>query len=599
MLLAAAYRADAITLDRDGDLKLGARTYVNARIGTERTHLSEPQANDGTKLTGNKTPGVRSMATYPYSPAGHLRQNRFFLEVELNHKLDRLWREGFGPLELLNRLPFKVSGLAYNLTFRGEYDGIYDWGPREYSTAEPYKKILQLHLAALRGQTAPNVAEIRRHLRDTASFRARLFQAYGQATVANDLFFRFGRQVLSWGETDAFQLLDHINPLDASFGGFLIPLDERRVPLDMLRSQYRIGQVGPLTEVFLEGFLAIDDAVGFDPAPPVGSPWTPPSFGSGRTEVRTYNIRPSRTFKDARGGGRVVFNAGDATFSLAYLNTYLDLPATQMYTDRPTPLIAFDEGKPCPIDRTRPYLGNDPNKNSCGSPAHAVLTAARTQIFGTTSTFAIPSLYSVFRSEFAYFKDEPAYTQYQLDPFMFTDDIYGAHTTGGRRLRDSINAVVGWDANVRIRALNPDATFLVSTQFFYKRIRDAAGRKIFNPDGTLNPDREVLPVIDYLGLVKGLGIMAEPVYIRQPRDSFLQTLFITTSYMSGKVNPIFAMFYDWGGAFVYQPGVTLIRDPFRFAMNYSILDAHHYKGGSGVSLLRDRDNIEFRIEYVI
>ena len=59
---------------------------------------------------------------------------------------------------------------------------------------------------------------------------------------AGDFFVRAGRQILVWGETDAFRLLDYINPIDSSFGGFLISLDERRVPLDMIRASYRIGE---------------------------------------------------------------------------------------------------------------------------------------------------------------------------------------------------------------------------------------------------------------------------------------------------------------------------------------------------------------------
>ena len=43
---------------------------------------------------------------------------------------------------------------------------------------------------------------------------------------------------------------------------------------DMLRAQYRLGEIGPLTEVFLEGYAAIDNRVGFDPAIPPGSPWS-------------------------------------------------------------------------------------------------------------------------------------------------------------------------------------------------------------------------------------------------------------------------------------------------------------------------------------
>ena len=72
------------------------------------------------------------------SAAGHLRQNRFFAEAELTHKLDRLVQEGFGPLALLNDLPFKLRNFGYMLIYRGEYEGVYDYGPAEYRTAYQY-----------------------------------------------------------------------------------------------------------------------------------------------------------------------------------------------------------------------------------------------------------------------------------------------------------------------------------------------------------------------------------------------------------------------------------------------------------------------------
>jgi hypothetical protein len=55
------------------------------------------------------------------------------------------------------------------------------------------------------------------------------------------------------------------------------------------------------------------------------------------------------------------------------------------------------------------------------------------------------------------------------------------------------------------------------------------------------------------------------------------------------------MFYDWQGAAVFQPGVTLIRDPFRFAMDYSAV-VGSATGQFGA--VRDRDNIRFQVEYV-
>ncbi len=584
LTIAAAPEVRGIALDRDGSIKLGVRTYVNARLGTENTHQGIPN-----RVSGQVLPSTS--ATFPFSAAGHLRQNRFFLEAELDHRIDRVIEAGVGPLSLLRDLPFRLRNVGYHLTFRGEYEGVYDWGPQEYATAKSLDVLTRLPLAAI-NQTAPDIGGARRHLRRVASHRERLFQAYVEG-IAGRFFVRFGRQVLSWGESDIFQLLDHINPLDSSFGGFLIPLDERRLPLDMLRVQYRVGSIGPLVDTFFEGYLAIDDQVGFIPPIPPGSPWSLPSFGAPRTEVRTFTFAPSRNFADSRGGARFVFNWADATFSVAYLSTYFDLPATQLFTVRGIPIQAFDEGRPCPLDPRFPFRGNDPSRNNCGSPVHVHLTAPRVQVFGATTTFAIPEIYSVLRSEAAYFKDEPAYTQYQFDPFLFGQ----RGTTGGRRLRDSVNLLVGWDANLWLRFLNPSNTFFLSTQFFVKHIRNAAGTRVFNPDGRLNPDREVLPVVDTF--LPQLGVPLEPVMVSQPATSLLQTLLLTTSYRGGQVNPTFAVFYDWVGAFVYQPGITLVRDPFRFTVDYSILDARRLKGGSGISLLRDRDNVQFRFDYVI
>jgi hypothetical protein len=97
---------------------------------------------------------------------------------------------------------------------------------------------------------------------------------------------------------------------------------------------------------------------------------------------------------------------------------------------------------------------------------------------------------------------------------------------------------------------------------------------------------------------RNLGAV-EPDFVNTYANQYLQTLLISTSYMSGQVNPSLTFFYDWGGAFVFIPSVTLVRDPFRFTINYSYLYASTLKGGSGISLLRDRDNVLFQIDYVI
>jgi len=553
---------DAVRLDQAGELRFGMRSYVGTRIGTEDTDRSV------------NAQGQVTSETFPFSAAGHVRQNRYYVEAELDHNLSRLYAEGWGPLELLKYLPFHINGLKYHLTFRGEADTLYDWGPREYSTAEQFKT---LPANPVTGEPL-NVLAARRHLRKLGTDRERLFQAYVEASVGR-LFARLGRQVWSWGETDGFRLLDQINPLDSSFGGFLVSLDERRVPLDMLRLEYRVGELGPLSEMGVQGYAAIDNKVGFAPGIPQGSPWTPPNVGAPRAGSRAIQITPRRTFNDVRGGARLVWNMLDATWSIGHYYTYFDLAAVQIELPPGLPTVPFPDG----------------------SAVHGIATAPRVQVSGGTTSFEIPQLSTVVRSELAYFRDEPRYLQSQLDPLIFL--FHNRKLTGGRRTGDSINYVLGLDARQYIRFLNPNQTFFISTQFFYKHLRHAVrrGEPGQFPTSPGVVEGEVLPVPEKFvpnPLAASLGGL-EPSFSRQPTDQFLHTLAVATSYRSGTINPVLTIFYDWGGAFLYQPAVTFLRDPWRFTVSYSILDAGRLKAGSGVSFFRDRDNVLFQLEYAI
>ncbi len=591
----------AVFLDEGHEIRLGLRTYAGARIGTQDTTFRKFDVNSDSKpdpMTG-QTPPLRpaESMTFPYSASGHLRQNRFFAEVDLEHDVMSMVDRGFGPLGLLRKLPFDITKLEYHLTFRGEYEGIYDWGPSEFRTAEQYTSIPANPVTNLQ----VDVLGARRHLRDVGSHRERLFQAFVDTEIG-DLFIRFGRQNLSWGETDAFRLLDQINPLDSSFGGFLIPLDERRVPLDMLRVKYYLGSYGIFDEAFIEMYGAIDDSVSFSPGAAQGSAWTLPNLGRPSAAVFNETSDVARNFEEMRGGGRIVWNMFTGTFSVAHYYTYFDLPTVEVTVQPGFPLRAFSDGY----------------------SSHTFLRPQRGQISGATATFAIPQqwvrpLYMsgepIIRTEFAFFRDEPRYRQQELDPFIF-NSAQGMRCRGanvapdcvanGRRTGNSTNFVIGIDHNQYFRWLNPNASFFISTQFFYKHLLDAAARRRFMPE-RFTPESypyllkgEVLPVPDYVvdGIIS-VGQPLEPVFVKNPTDQFLQTLLVTTNYYSGQIVPYAALFYDWEGAWVFQPGINFIRDPFRFSIDYSFLTAETLKGGSGVSLLRDRDNVYFRVEYVI
>ncbi len=191
-----------------------------------------------------------------------------------------------------------------------------------------------------------------------------------------------------------------------------------------------------------------------------------------------------------------MFNALDATFTVAHYYTYFDLPTAQLFSSPGGIRVAFDDGLPC---------ANDPTDHTCGA--------------------------------------------------------------------------------------------------FYKHILNAGGTRVFNVGRfgarVPNPDREILPIIVDLNPLPGITLPLEPIYLTQPADSYLNTFFVGTSYRSGQISPGLTVFYDWGGAWLVQPLIAFSRDPFRFSIDYSRIDAATLKAGSGVSLLRDRDNVQFKLEYVL
>lgn len=606
--------ADAAPLDEAGDITLSVRAYAAARIGTQDTNVQLLQQAPRTQCSATNQSAcfTQKSLTFPISAAGHLRQQRNFVEAELDHNLNRLVEEGFGPFVLLHALPFSFRKLSYTLTYRGEYEGVYDYGPSEYRTHRQYTPTLLPNNPV--NMMPVDVAFSRQRLRRVAVLRNRLFQAYLQAEIGK-LFLRFGRQILAWGETDVFRLLDNINPLDNSFGGFLIPLDERRVPIDMLRASYEIGEIPwtPFYEAYIEGFAAIDDSVGWNPGIPDGSPWQLPNFlpSAAQTNVRAT---PPRTIAAARGGAQFKFitpmpGVETVTFALAHYYTYVDNPGVEVTT----------QNFPFPIQNGN--LGQ-------GFQALVVQTAPKVQITGATTSFAIPPEWArlvgftsepIVRSELAYFHDEPRWSQAQLDPFEFAFPYFEANTcqrgiklgnnmcTGGRRTGDSWNFMLGLDTQQRIRFLNPDASFFITTQFFYRHLRDAVARRPLVTPGAPLPgqavifDGEVLPVTKATYSPDRWDIpdsaAAEPEFVHNAVDQYLQTFLIFTTYAGGTINPSLGILFDWSGSVVVQPQVTFLRDPFRFIFGYNYLWASELRGNSGTSLLRDRDNLLFQFEY--
>jgi hypothetical protein len=551
----------AIFLDTAETLRFNGRVY-------NRTSFATQGAADNTRLRT------------PFNDWNML-QNRTFVQMELRHNLTDLIAGRYDGL--LSFLQFPLAPLRlldpddmdYFMTYRGEYDGVWDYGPDVFS--ERFVR-----------NAAGDPLDTRQRLRH----RHRLFEAYIDYTKG-PLFLRVGRQNLSWGETDVFRLLDQINPLDASFGGFLVPLDERRVPLDMLRTVYGLGSQGPFSEIDIEGYVALDDKV--SEAVPSGSPWATPNPPG----INSFVKKPARNFTDARGGGRIIGVLGDFTLSIAHYYTYLDAPTLRTVT----PTRAG--GPPIDLGEFEAAVAAGKTSRFLVDHFHANQWFPKVQISGGTMSFSVPQLYAVVRSEMAYFYAEPFFLNSApsqiLGPVQ-TGTVtpgyrqVGVNPTTGKPLlhyksdidrSDVLRWSIGIDVNRYIRFLNPTQSFLISAQAFGTHILDFNDTPLTSVSPNFGFAHFAVPVRD--------PHRKNQAFVNLDPYQIINTLSISTSYRSGVISPALNFFYDWQGAVVLQPGITFTRDPFRLLLQYNFIDGQF----NGIGFLRDRDNFIIQLDLVI
>src|SRR2546430_1134822 len=184
LLILPAQSARAITLDDRGEMRLLMRAYTDVRLGTE------------------KEGGSDDPLSFPRSAAGHVRQHRYFLELKLDHDIKRLATTGTGLARAFGWLD--PDTLKYSLQYRGEGEGIYDYGPRERSDQFAVTKAARLDFRRFPNTgpalTSPIVPDALIHqriafLRRVARQRHRFFLGY-VALGKGPVDIRIGRQIL-------------------------------------------------------------------------------------------------------------------------------------------------------------------------------------------------------------------------------------------------------------------------------------------------------------------------------------------------------------------------------------------------------------------
>jgi hypothetical protein len=547
LMAVIAIPAEAFMIDEASTLSVSAKLETRASLrlqSAEKNGYSYPRNTDLWDLV----------------------QHRNLLNLEINHDLENLSRQ----LDLL--YPLRALGLQakYRVVGRFMYEGIYDYGPEMFRD--------------VRDSDKDNI--------DSFKQSYDLWECYADISRGPFLM-RVGRQILAWGETDIFRLLDGINPIDNSFGGVFEDLDDRRIPLWMLMANYNLGTFGPVSSLTLEGFWVpgtLDARVA--PWAPLGTPYMVPD-----PDVSVYNRlyinTPDRKMSNSRWGGRLQWLLGSSlSLSVAHYQTFLDLPTTYFVLANPVegPLLDFSQLR---INGDYPSL----------------------QVTGGSMSFWEPMTNIVFRGEIAQFWDEPLFEISQNARPLLADFVpmpsavldaiavsaredprsfgfFGvplSPKSGNIAKRDILRWMIGFDKQLWMRKLNKESMFFTSFQYFGQWIQDYRQDTIIP---CAIPDKFVPGTVN--------SITGEPVpnYLNFPkigRTEHIFTMLITTNYKKGCLIPQMAAAYDLSGVWLLLPSIKYIREPFRFSIQYAGIVGNYTSFG----LFRDRDQMSFTLTYLL
>jgi hypothetical protein len=560
--------ATAIYLDEEQKISLRARVYTQAAIRAEGSY-------------DDTTPTVK---------AGQLVQHRNFFNPELEAKLGSYttWmREQRGLLRVI-----APDSLDFRLAAWGFYDGIYEYGTQQFDQ--------QRHKTSAKFTQATSLEDVlrgkdeRENPRDVYAHQRRVNELYLSYTKG-PLFVRFGRQAISWGESDTIALLDQNNPFDLTLGvpGVFEDLDEARIPLWTVRTSYALfDTLGPLASGFVEAYWVpgdIDNTTAIVPLSTL-SPYSPPGPDPAANPGLQVLFRdgsfvlvdhvPSHSMGNSRWGVRT-----QAVVARSYT------VSAWIYTAFPNAAV--------------PRMVGQAFASNGAAPTFMVETVHQlVPVIGLSNTFFFEPLNGILRMEAEYFNREPGFIPDQnllvsdlakgklrkitncTDPktgkLTPCRHVPGALPEGGTVPHaDFLRWELGYDRFFFLRPFNPTNSFTWITAFVGSYNLDETSKKDFRQNGQQKP-----------GTYPPAVLQPTPDDFAQLQkvDMFVQS-HVSTDYVHGRLTPNLMAIANGLGTFVVASQLT-----YRWS-DWLIFDAYYTTIGgmfSGPGFFRDRDQVAFR-----
>jgi len=420
------------------------------------------------------------------------------------------------------------------------------------------------------------------------------------------LFFRLGKQIVSWGEMDFLRIMDQINPIDQRRGFGDVEFETTIIPIPVLRAEFwpQLSALGTfLDEVGLQFIFNPHAAFIPDQLPGAGND----AAGIWAADVTQGDIRVGSTVDTLNEpdawdsdyfeyGARISGLIGSSIFTLngfygrsnspvtksdpsivhpSFQET-ADLLASLGLTDMAAEILALGAGIHPSTDVRIDLLSGAPVFGQVDCEGKGIVHPAtvsmypRQKFVGATLTTELPFLgFSALGGAAPVVRSE---IKYEFDKKFNEAGTVPVPTPDGFIESDMLDIAVGLDWKFKVKPLNSKAYINTSTQLFYKHITDYP---------------------DYLTVA---GVPAKIFDIPDANTFQLSTL-VSTAYFNAKLAPQIACLWDIDNeAVLLLPGVSYsFSTRMKVSTQYAFL--HGAIKGRSLDVFENKDYITFKVRY--